>query len=143
VATSTAPRSASWWDQEDWDGDLRTVKTVKELQDITLATYPAYPAASVELRTHPAISKAGSRHARRLLVEAAHHYRRQPRVGYELGRRQRGQDPPVVNVAWRAQQRLHARWRHLVLERRKPVGVSLVALARELACFCWEAALVD
>jgi transposase len=94
-------------------------------------------------RRQGAITKAGSGHARRLLVEAAHHYRHPPRVSYELGRRRRGQDPRVVNVAWRAQQRLHRRWRHLVLERRKPVGVSVVALARELACFCWEAALID
>lgn len=94
-------------------------------------------------RRQGAITKAGSGHARRLLVEAAHHYRHPPRVSYELGRRHRGQDPRVVNVAWRAQQRLHRRWSHLVLERRKPVGVSVVALARELACFCWEAALID
>lgn len=38
---------------EDWDGDLRTVKTVKALHDVTLATYPAYPATSVELRSRP------------------------------------------------------------------------------------------
>ena len=94
-------------------------------------------------RRQGAITKAGSGHARRLLIEAALHYRHPPRVSYELGRRQRGQDPRVVNVAWRAQQRLHRRWRHLVLERRKPVGLSVVALARELACFCWEAALID
>jgi transposase len=94
-------------------------------------------------RRRGAITKAGPGHARRLLVEAAHHYRHPPRVSYELARRQRGQDPPVVNVAWRAQQRLHRRWRHLVVERPKPVGVSVVALARELACFCWEAAPGD
>lgn len=94
-------------------------------------------------RRQGAITKAGPAHARRLLVEAAHHYRRPPRISYELGRRQRGQDPRVVNIAWRAQQRLNRRWCRLVLERRKPVGVSVVALARELACFCWEAALID
>ena len=38
---------------EDWDGELRTVKTVRELHDISVATYGAYPAASVELRTRP------------------------------------------------------------------------------------------
>lgn len=38
---------------EEWDGDLRTVKTVKSLHDVTLATYPAYPASSIELRTRP------------------------------------------------------------------------------------------
>ena len=36
-------------------------------------------------RRQGAITKAGSGHARRLLVEAAHHYRHPPRVSYELG----------------------------------------------------------
>lgn len=39
--------------EEEWEGDLRTVKSVKALQDVTVATYGAYPAASVELRTRP------------------------------------------------------------------------------------------
>jgi HK97 family phage prohead protease/HK97 family phage major capsid protein len=38
---------------EDWNGDLRTVKKIEELRDVTLATYPAYPSASIEMRTRP------------------------------------------------------------------------------------------
>jgi HK97 family phage prohead protease len=38
---------------DQWDGDVRTVKTVKALHDVTLATFPAYPSASIELRTKP------------------------------------------------------------------------------------------
>ncbi|HEV2771970.1 MAG TPA: IS110 family transposase [Thermoleophilaceae bacterium] len=49
-------------------------------------------------RRQDAITKAGCGHARRLLVEAAHHYRHPPRASYELGRRHRGQHPRVVNV---------------------------------------------
>lgn len=37
--------------EEDWAGDVRTVKSLKQLHDVTLATYPAYPEASVEMRT--------------------------------------------------------------------------------------------
>jgi len=37
--------------EEDWQGEVRTVKTIKELHDVTLATYPAYPQASIEMRT--------------------------------------------------------------------------------------------
>jgi transposase len=59
------------------------------------------------------ITKAGSTHARRLLVEAAHHYRRGPVVGEALERRQRGQAPEIINISWRAQRRLNARWRQL------------------------------
>ena len=39
------------------------------------------------------ITKAGSTHARRLLVEASYHYRRGPAVGEALERRQRGHPP--------------------------------------------------
>jgi transposase len=89
------------------------------------------------------ITKAGPPHARRLLVEAAHHYRRHPFVGETLARRQEGQDPRVIAVAWRAQRRLHQRWQHLRDRRGKPAGVVAIACARELATFLWEAATLD
>lgn len=94
-------------------------------------------------RVQGAITKAGPTHARRLLVEAAHHYRRRPRISQELAARQGGQDPRVVQIAWRAQRRLHSRWAHLGSERGKPTGTVAVACARELAAFCWEAATLD
>jgi transposase len=89
------------------------------------------------------ITKAGPTHARRLLVEAAQHYRYPPRIGDTLARRQHGQDARVIAIAWRAQQRLYARWQHLHHERRKPAGVVAIACARELAGFLWEAATLD
>ena len=64
-------------------------------------------------RRQGAITKAGPGHARRLLVEAAHHYSRPPRIGAVLARRHQGQDPRVIEIAWRAQRRLHQRWQHL------------------------------
>jgi len=70
------------------------------------------------------ITKAGSTHARRLLVEASYHYRRGPAVGEAIERRRRGQSPQVINIAWRAQRRLNARWRQLKDARRKPNGSS-------------------
>jgi transposase len=68
------------------------------------------------------ITKAGSTHARRLSVEAAYHYRRGPAVGEALERRQRGHPPEIINISWRAQRRLNARWRQLKDTRRKPGG---------------------
>jgi transposase len=94
-------------------------------------------------RVQGAITKAGPTHARRLLVEAAHHYRRRPRVSHELAARHAGQDPRVVQIAWRAQRRLHSRWAHLGTERAKPTGTVAVACARELAAFCWQAATLS
>lgn len=94
-------------------------------------------------RRQGSITKAGSPHARRLLLEAAHHYRRPPRVGRELERRQKGQDPRVLEIAWRCQRRLYHRWQHLRVQRRKPAGLVAIAVARELAAFLWEAATLD
>lgn len=90
-----------------------------------------------------AITKAGPGHARRLLVEAAHHYRRPPAISQTLARRQQGQDPQIIEIAWRAQRRLYQRWQHLGHQRRKPAGVVAIAVARELAGFLWEAATLD
>jgi transposase len=98
---------------------------------------------SSEKRVQGQITKAGPPHARRLLAEAAHHYRRRPAIGEGLAARQVGQDPRVVQIAWRAQQRLHARWQHLSTARGKHTGTIAIAIARELAAFCWEAATLN
>jgi transposase len=95
---------------------------------------------SDQKRRQGSITKAGPGHARRLLVEAAHHYRYPPRIGETLARRQRDQDPRVIEISWRCQRRLHQRWQHLHRERRKPASVTAIACARELATFLWEAA---
>lgn len=94
-----------------------------------------------EKRSQGSITKAGSSHARRLLIEAAHHYARRPRVGEALQRRQEGAEPWVIDLSWRAQHRLHARWARLRGQRRKQAGTTTVAVARELAHYCWELAV--
>jgi len=95
--------------------------------------------SSGEQRRQGSITKVGNAHVRRLLVESAWHARRRPTVGYELARRQRGQDAVVVERAWRCQQRLHARWRRMA-GRGKPSQKIVVACARELAGFVWAIA---
>ena len=84
-----------------------------------------------------------SRHARRLLVEAAWHYRRAPRRGKTLTARQAGQPAQVLALSWKAQQRLHHTWRRLDLQRGKRRTLVAVAVARELAGFCWAIARAD
>ena len=98
--------------------------------------------SSGETRRQGSITKSGSRHARRLLVEAAWHYRRAPAKGQALKRRQEGQPPPVIAIAWKAQQRLHRTWRRLDTERGKRRTIVAVAVARELAGFCWAIATI-
>jgi transposase len=90
-----------------------------------------------------AITKTGSRHARRLLVEAAWHYRRPPATGTALRRRQDRQSAHVLALAWKAQQRLHRTWRRLDHDRSKRRTIVAVAVARELAGFCWAIARAD
>jgi len=84
------------------------------------------------------ITKAGNCHARRVLVEAAWHYRHPPRLGRALTRRTQGQPQAVRAQAWKAQQRLHRRYRHLVGHGKRP-PVAVVAVARELVGFLWAA----
>ena len=79
-------------------------------------------------------------HARRLLVEAALHYRLAPSVGGKLAIRQRGHDPMLIDHAWRVRRRLNARWKLLRNGRGKPAGIVTIAIARELVGACWEIA---
>jgi transposase len=97
---------------------------------------------SGESRRQGAITKTGSGYARRLLVESAWHYSREPRVGVTVANRQQGQPAHVLQIAWRAQHRLY-RLHGRLRTRGKPGNVTVVAVARELACFLWAAATAD
>jgi transposase len=99
--------------------------------------------SSGESRRQGQITKSGSRHARRLLVEAAWHYRRPPRKSHTLRRRQTGQSAHVLAISWQAQQRLHRTWQRLDGERGKRRTIVAVAAARELAGFCWAISTTD
>ena len=94
--------------------------------------------SSGDTQRRGAITKTGNTHARRALVEAAWHYRHRPSVAGALRHRIEGQPPAVVSHAWRAQQRLHRRYRHLVGHGKRP-PIAVVAVARELVGFLWAA----
>jgi transposase len=89
-------------------------------------------------RARGAITKTGNAHLRRVLVEAAWHYRHHPFVGQALHRRQRGAPEAVTRRAWAAQQRLYQRYR-LLAGRGKPKQHIVTAVARELTGFVWAA----
>jgi transposase len=99
--------------------------------------------SSGDRRRQGQITKAGSAHARRLLVEAAWHYRRPPRRGATLRRRQDGQSEHICQISWTAQQRLHRTWQRLERQRGKRHTIVAVAVARELAGFCWAITTAD
>jgi len=83
-----------------------------------------------------AITKTGNAHVRRILIEAAWAYRFPPKCTGALRTRQRGQPEPVIEIAWKAQQRLSSRYRRL-LARGKPTPHVITAVGRELAGFIW------
>ena len=118
-------------------GDFGRFRSAAELMSF-LGLVPSEHSSGGQ-RRQGSITKVGNAHARRLLVEAAWHARRRPTVGYELARRQRGQDPLVIERAWRCQQRLHSRWQRMAA-RGKPQQKIVVACARELAGFVWATA---
>jgi transposase len=107
-------------------GDVARFRHPRELASWLGITPSEYSSGEAQHPGH--ITKAGNRHARRLLIEAAWHYRHRPR------RPDHGPQPS--DRAWQAQIRLHARHRQLT-ERGKRSTVVTVAVARELAAFLW------
>ena len=93
-------------------------------------------------RVQGGITKAGNGHARRLLVEAAWHH--QPR--YTVGKTMR-ERWALAPAAARARgdagnRRLHQQWVRFN-DRGKRHVIANVAVARELAGWCWSLAVMD
>jgi transposase len=87
-------------------------------------------------RGRGAITKTGNAHLRRVLLEAAWHYRHHPHVGPKLHERQRNAPANAIAHAWAAQHRLYRTYRRLTA-RGRPPQVAATAVARELAGFIW------
>ena len=85
-----------------------------------------------------AITKTGNAHLRRVLVEAAWHYRHHPFVGDALRHGSAAPPPTRIAQAWTAQQRLYRRYQRLAA-RGKPKQHIVTAIARELTGFVWAA----
>jgi hypothetical protein len=93
---------------------------------------------SSKRRVQGGITKCGNAHCRRVLTEAAWQYRLKPKVSEAMQKRQENQSREVRLIAWKAQQRLHKRFRQL--SARKKNVVAATAVARELAGFVWAIA---
>jgi transposase len=93
-------------------------------------------------RAQGSITKTGNSHARRLLVEAAWHHRKPYRPSRELRARQDRQPAAVRERADAGNRRLQQRWCRLDA-RAKRSTVSVVAVARELAGWCWSLAVLE
>jgi transposase len=82
------------------------------------------------------ITKTGNAHLRRVLIEAAWAYQHRPGRGPTLHRRQRDLSEAIKAIAWKAQHRLHDRYRRLTA-RGKPRPHVITAVGRELLGFVW------
>jgi transposase len=85
------------------------------------------------------ITRTGNRHVRRILVEAAWCYRFRPATSDRLRAHNQRISSSVIAVAWKAQHRLHDRYRRL-LARGKNKQQLITAVARELSAFIWDVA---
>jgi transposase len=82
------------------------------------------------------MSKAGNAHLRRIVMESAWCYRHLPRVGEKLRKRQQGISAEIIEIAWKAQNRLHKRYRKLTMAGKDQRKV-IAAVGRELLGFIW------
>jgi transposase len=85
------------------------------------------------------VTKTGNSHIRFALGEAAWANRFKPGVRVALRRRQEGLDPEVIQIAMKAQLRLHRKYWGL-LGRGKQTTVAATAVAREMLGFIWSIA---
>ena len=115
-------------------GDGRRFPTARAFMHYTGLT--CWEWSSGAQRRQGSISKMGNTHLRRVLSEAAWHYRYRPAVGVRLRRSQRGQSAEACALAWRAQERLHHKMQTLTRRGKRPT-VATTAVARELAGFVW------
>jgi transposase len=82
------------------------------------------------------ITRTGNAHLRRVICESAWCYRFPPKLFPGLLRRQTGLDEEVKSIAWKAQHRLHKRYRTLT-HRGKSTPLTVTAVGRELLGFIW------
>ncbi len=114
-------------------GDLRRFATAPQFMAYVGVVPSEYSSGASRHRGR--ITKTGNAMLRHVLGEAAHHCRLQPRVSTTLRRRQQAVPTAVVELAWRAQTRLHQRYRHLSARLGRPKATT--AVSRELAGFVW------
>ena len=115
-------------------GDLARFQTPTELMAY-LGLVPSENSTGDAIKRGP-ITKADNRRARRMLVECAWAYQHPPRVGRDKQPKVDAAPRAVREIAWKAQHRLHGRYRALI-RRGKLKTVVITAVARELAGFIW------
>lgn len=118
-------------------GDFRRFRSATELMSF-VGLVPSEHSSGGS-RRQGRITRTGNGHVRRILVESAWHYRRQPRMSKAIRARNDKVSAAVRAIAWKAQQRLHKRLYRLTAKG-KPATRAATAVARELVGFVWAIA---
>jgi transposase len=119
----------------DWD--RFTGKTIGSFIGLVPSEY-----SSGQSRAQGSITKTGNTHLRRLLVEAAWHHRPAYRVGKTMRDRWELAGPAARARGDEGNRRLHHRW-NAMRARHKRHTIANVAIARELAGWCWSLAVIE
>lgn len=98
--------------------------------------------SSGQSRSQGSITKTGNGHARRLLVEAAWHHRTRYQAGGAVATRWQHASPAARARGHDGNKRLHHRWTQFSARKKRPT-IANVAIARELAGWCWSLAVLD
>ena len=117
-------------------GDPRRFDRASRVMGYTGLVPSEHSSGSTRQQGH--ITKTGNAHLRRVLIEAAWHYRHRPALSPRLKTRHQGAPATAVACAWAAQHRLHRRYCRLLARGKRPQAVA-TAIARELAGFVWAA----
>ena len=125
---------------------LTGIALVSEVEDFRRFPHPrnfmsylgltASEYSSGNKRIQGAITKTGNKQLRRMLIEAAWHYRHKPLVSAHLAKRREGKPEWAIRLADKANDRLTRRY-HRMMARGKSKNKVVTAIARELAGFIW------
>jgi transposase len=115
-------------------GDLSRFQSPRELMAY-IGLVPSENSTGDTIRRGP-ITKAGNKRARRILIECSWAYQHPPRVSRAKQYKVDAAPRAVREIAWKAQHRLHSRYRALV-RKSKLKTIAITAVAREFAGFIW------
>lgn len=114
-----------------------TGKTISSFVGLTPSEH-----SSGQSRSQGGIVKTGNSHARRLLVEAAWHHRPAYRPGKTMRDRWALAPAAARSRGDAGNRRLQRQWAKFIA-RKKRGTIATVAIARELAGWCWSLAVLD
>ena len=115
-------------------GDLRRFDSPRHL----MGYFGLVPSehSSGSKRRLGSITKTGNCEVRRLLIQAAWHYRSADKIGQFKIDRTKVSNSAARDIAWKAQVRLIRRFQHMI-HAKKSTNIAVTAVARELLGFIW------